>query len=107
MNTDIIEVRSPTSNDENIHKKISTQEILSEEIVDETDRYADNVTKQHAKRVTTAEIMRGCVTLPLLLSLDCLLAVICSCRFRGSFAFPGELGISSTCRRASNVMGHA
>ncbi|KAJ7252045.1 hypothetical protein C8J57DRAFT_1352071 [Mycena rebaudengoi] len=37
------------------------EEILSEEIVDETDRYADNVTKQHAKRVTTAEIMRGIV----------------------------------------------
>ncbi|KAJ7108335.1 hypothetical protein C8R44DRAFT_636674 [Mycena epipterygia] len=36
-------------------------EILSEEIVDETDRYEDNVTKQRAKRVTTAAVMRGIV----------------------------------------------
>ncbi|KAF8191972.1 hypothetical protein K438DRAFT_873305 [Mycena galopus ATCC 62051] len=37
------------------------EEILSEEIVDETDRYADNVTKQRAKRITTAAVMRGIV----------------------------------------------
>ncbi|KAJ7486942.1 hypothetical protein FB451DRAFT_1228377 [Mycena latifolia] len=37
------------------------EEILSEEIVDETDRYEDNVGKQRAKRVTTAEVMRGIV----------------------------------------------
>ncbi|KAJ7032950.1 hypothetical protein C8F04DRAFT_1356263 [Mycena alexandri] len=36
-------------------------EILSEEIVDETDRYEDNVSKQRAKRMTTAAIMRGIV----------------------------------------------
>ncbi|KAJ7778910.1 hypothetical protein B0H16DRAFT_800065, partial [Mycena metata] len=35
------------------------EEILSEEIVDETDRYEDNVSKQHAKRMTTAAVMRG------------------------------------------------
>ncbi|KAF8179690.1 hypothetical protein K438DRAFT_1210126 [Mycena galopus ATCC 62051] len=37
------------------------EEILSEEIVDETDRYQDNVTKQQAKRITTAAVMRGIV----------------------------------------------
>ncbi|KAJ7464222.1 hypothetical protein B0H11DRAFT_1734286 [Mycena galericulata] len=35
------------------------EEILSEEIVDETDRYEDNVTKQQARRITTAAVMRG------------------------------------------------
>ncbi|KAJ7676547.1 hypothetical protein DFH06DRAFT_1168454 [Mycena polygramma] len=39
------------------------EEILSEEIVDETDRYEDNVTKQRAKRNTTAAVMRGIVEL--------------------------------------------
>ncbi|KAF7317098.1 hypothetical protein HMN09_00444500 [Mycena chlorophos] len=37
------------------------EEILAHEIVDETDWYEDNVTRQPAKRVTTATIMRGCV----------------------------------------------
>ncbi|KAJ7264478.1 hypothetical protein B0H12DRAFT_1101873 [Mycena haematopus] len=37
------------------------EEILSEEIVDETDRYENNVTKQQAKRITTAAVMRGIV----------------------------------------------
>jgi len=37
------------------------EEILSEEIVDETDRYQDNVTKQQAKRITSAAVMRGIV----------------------------------------------
>jgi hypothetical protein len=37
------------------------EEILSEEIVDETDQYSDNVSKQHAKRITSAAVMRGCV----------------------------------------------
>jgi len=37
------------------------EEIISEEIVDETDRYEDNVHKRRAKRVTTADIMRGIV----------------------------------------------
>jgi hypothetical protein len=37
------------------------EEILSEEIVNETDQYSDNVSKQHAKRITTAAVMRGCV----------------------------------------------
>ncbi|KAJ7617795.1 hypothetical protein FB45DRAFT_932701 [Roridomyces roridus] len=37
------------------------EEILSEEIVDETDRYEDNVSKRQAKRVTTAAVMRGIV----------------------------------------------
>ncbi|KAJ6623204.1 hypothetical protein B0H10DRAFT_2011652 [Mycena sp. CBHHK59/15] len=36
-------------------------EILSEEIVDETDRYEDNVTKRKAQRLTTAAVMRGIV----------------------------------------------
>ncbi|KAJ3819338.1 hypothetical protein F5880DRAFT_1489850 [Lentinula raphanica] len=35
------------------------EEIISEEIVDETDRYEDNVSKRKAKRATTATIMRG------------------------------------------------
>ncbi|KAJ7776344.1 hypothetical protein B0H16DRAFT_1506412 [Mycena metata] len=37
------------------------EEILSEEIVDETDQYEDNVSKQQAKRMTTAAVMRGIV----------------------------------------------
>ncbi|KAF8798387.1 DUF21-domain-containing protein [Phlegmacium glaucopus] len=37
------------------------EEIISEEIVDETDRYEDNQHKKRAKRVTTAAIMRGIV----------------------------------------------
>ncbi|KAJ7347346.1 hypothetical protein DFH08DRAFT_867799 [Mycena albidolilacea] len=37
------------------------EEILSEEIVDETDRYEDNVSKAKAKRNTTAAVMRGIV----------------------------------------------
>ncbi|KAG2127149.1 uncharacterized protein EDB93DRAFT_1109484 [Suillus bovinus] len=37
------------------------QEIISEEIVDETDRYEDNQSKKRAKRMTTATIMRGIV----------------------------------------------
>ncbi|KAF7760648.1 hypothetical protein Agabi119p4_10057 [Agaricus bisporus var. burnettii] len=37
------------------------EEILSEEIVDETDRYEDNQHKRRAKRATTAAIMRGIV----------------------------------------------
>jgi metal transporter CNNM len=37
------------------------EEIISEEIVDETDRYEDNQSKKRAKRMTTAAIMRGIV----------------------------------------------
>ncbi|KAF5346076.1 hypothetical protein D9756_010834 [Leucocoprinus leucothites] len=37
------------------------EEILSEEIVDETDRYEDNQSKKRAKRLTTAAVMRGIV----------------------------------------------
>lgn len=37
------------------------EEIISEEIVDETDRYEDNQSKRHAKRMSTAAIMRGFV----------------------------------------------
>jgi len=37
------------------------QEIISEEIVDETDRYEDNRHKKRAKRMTTAAVMRGFV----------------------------------------------
>ncbi|KAG2128770.1 uncharacterized protein EDB93DRAFT_1256561 [Suillus bovinus] len=37
------------------------EEIISEEIVDETDRYEDNQSKKRAKRMTTATIMRGIV----------------------------------------------
>jgi metal transporter CNNM len=40
------------------------EEIISEEIVDETDRYEDNRHKRKAKRATTATIMRGCVFHP-------------------------------------------
>jgi metal transporter CNNM len=39
------------------------EEIISEEIVDETDRYEDNQSKKRAKRITTAAIMRGSVAL--------------------------------------------
>ncbi|KIN93515.1 hypothetical protein M404DRAFT_1008871 [Pisolithus tinctorius Marx 270] len=37
------------------------EEIISEEIVDETDRYEDNQSKKQAKRLTTAAVMRGIV----------------------------------------------
>ncbi|KAK0433171.1 hemolysin [Armillaria borealis] len=37
------------------------EEIISEEIVDETDRYDDNVNKRRAKRLTTTAIMKGIV----------------------------------------------
>jgi len=39
------------------------QEIISEEIVDETDRYEDNQSKRRAKRMTTSAVMRGSVKL--------------------------------------------
>ena len=38
------------------------QEIISEEIVDETDRYEDNTSKRRAKRITTKAVMRGSVS---------------------------------------------
>jgi len=37
------------------------EEIISEEIVDETDQFEDNHTKRRAKRMTTAAVMRGIV----------------------------------------------
>ncbi|KAK0200696.1 hypothetical protein DFS33DRAFT_1386614 [Desarmillaria ectypa] len=37
------------------------EEIITEEIVDETDRYEDNVNKRRAKRLTNAAIMKGIV----------------------------------------------
>jgi len=37
------------------------EEIISEEIVDETDRYEDNQSKKRAKRMTTTAVMRGIV----------------------------------------------
>jgi len=37
------------------------EEIISEEIVDETDRYEDNIHKKRAKRITSADVMRGIV----------------------------------------------
>ncbi|KAG1809821.1 uncharacterized protein HD556DRAFT_7166 [Suillus plorans] len=37
------------------------EEIISEEIVDETDRYEDNQSKRRARRLTTATVMRGIV----------------------------------------------
>ncbi|KAG5723824.1 Protein MAM3 [Termitomyces sp. T112] len=37
------------------------EEIISEEIVDETDRYEDNQSKRSARRATSAAIMRGIV----------------------------------------------
>jgi metal transporter CNNM len=36
------------------------EEIISEEIVDETDQFEDNQSKRRAKRITTADVMRGC-----------------------------------------------
>jgi hypothetical protein len=43
------------------------QEIISEEIVDETDRYEDNFHKVKARRMTTAAVMRGLVPYSVLL----------------------------------------
>ncbi|PPQ98287.1 LOW QUALITY PROTEIN: hypothetical protein CVT26_013511 [Gymnopilus dilepis] len=40
---------------------VPPKEIISEEIVDETDRYQDNQSKRRAKRETSAAIMRGIV----------------------------------------------
>ncbi|KAK0445604.1 uncharacterized protein EV420DRAFT_920435 [Desarmillaria tabescens] len=37
------------------------EEIITEEIVDETDRYEDNVNKRRAKRLTNAALMKGIV----------------------------------------------
>lgn len=37
------------------------EEIISEEIVDETDRYDDNINKRRAKRLTNTAIMKGIV----------------------------------------------
>jgi metal transporter CNNM len=37
------------------------EEIISEEIVDETDRYEDNQSKRKARRATTTAVMRGIV----------------------------------------------
>jgi len=37
------------------------EEIISEEIVDETDQYQDNQTKSKARRSTTSTVMRGIV----------------------------------------------
>ncbi|KAJ8520651.1 hypothetical protein ONZ45_g2570 [Pleurotus djamor] len=37
------------------------EEIITEEIVDETDRYEDNQSKRRARRMTTSAIMRGIV----------------------------------------------
>ncbi len=36
------------------------EEIISEEIVDETDQFEDNQSKRRAKRLTPAAVMRGC-----------------------------------------------
>jgi metal transporter CNNM len=41
------------------------EEIISEEIVDETDQYEDNQSKRRAKRMTTAAVMRGCAVVSL------------------------------------------
>lgn len=35
------------------------EEIISEEIVDETDRYEDNHSKRRARRLKNADVMRG------------------------------------------------
>jgi metal transporter CNNM len=37
----------------------NSQEIILEEIIDETDRYEDNHSKKRAKRMTTSAVMRG------------------------------------------------
>jgi metal transporter CNNM len=56
---DIIEVRATSLSCFDILAQSRPQEIISEEIVDETDRYEDNRSKRRAKRATTATIMRG------------------------------------------------
>jgi hypothetical protein len=49
---------------ERIADASTEQEIISEEIVDETDRYEDNFHKVKARRMTTAAVMRGLVPYP-------------------------------------------
>lgn len=44
------------------------EEIIAEEIVDETDQFESNSSKRRAKRVSTATIMKGCVAPASLLS---------------------------------------
>jgi hypothetical protein len=56
---DIIEVMSCCFARRRSASELSWQEIISEEIVDETDRYEDNTSKKRAKRMTTSAIMRG------------------------------------------------
>jgi metal transporter CNNM len=38
------------------------EEIIAEEIIDETDRYEDNHSKKRARRTKDAAVMRGCVS---------------------------------------------
>lgn len=40
------------------------QEIISKEIIDETDQYQDNQSKQRARRTKNAAVMRGLVITP-------------------------------------------
>lgn len=59
-NPDIIEVANNLFGLLNRATDISLdQEIILEEIIDETDQYQDNHTKVKARRVTTSTIMKG------------------------------------------------
>ena len=59
---DIIEVNSPYLSFINITlHPLFLQEIISEEIIDETDQYEDNHSKRRVRRQTTTGVLGGCV----------------------------------------------
>ena len=55
----------PYSHDVRPNERSTAQEIISEEIIDETDRYEDNHSKRRARRQFNAKAMRGYAPHPL------------------------------------------